>query len=256
MSRGTALRRLAAHEGRWLTSLVWWVARRRIGVAPGERALGYAGAQAAIVYGLTFVCVVETVGLGVLLAGKAVVHEVMLFVDVYTVLTVLGFQAAAVTRPHVLGAAELRLRDGARREIRIPLERIASVRYDLRFVREQEKDGGGEVAELAVAGQTSVTVELSEPVVAVRLLGRRETVRTVRFHADEARAAVTAVREGMAVRGEVAAREEAAARAGVLEAGGAPGTSEASGASGASKASGTPEAGGAPEAAGAPVRRV
>lgn len=199
MSRGTALRRLAAHEGRWLMSLGWWVARRRIGVAPGERALGYAGAQAAIIYGLAFVCLVETVGIGVLLAGKAVVHEVMLFIDGYTVLTVLGLQAAAVTRPHVLGAAELRLRDGARREIRIPLERIASVRYDLRFVREQREDGG-EVAELAVAGQTSVTVELSEPVVAVRLLGRRETLRTVRFHTDEARAAVTAVREGMAAR--------------------------------------------------------
>ncbi|MFF3547311.1 hypothetical protein ACFYXD_36420 [Streptomyces platensis] len=242
MSRDGALRRMAAHEGRWLMSLGWWVARRRIGVAPGERALGYAGAQAAIVYGLTFVCVVETVGIGVLLAGKAVVHEVMLFVDVYTVLTVLGFQAAAVTRPHVLGAKELRLRDGARREIRIPLERIASVRHDLRFVREQREDGGGKdgggVAELTVAGQTSVTVELSEPVVAVRLLGRRETVRTVRFHADEARAAVTAVREGVA------------ARAGALEAGGTPE------ASGAPKAGGTSEAAGTPEATAAPVKQA
>ncbi|WP_330477575.1 hypothetical protein OG301_11265 [Streptomyces platensis] len=199
MSRGTALRRLAAHEGRWLMSLGWWMARRRIGVAPGERALGYAAAQAALVYGLTFVCGVETVGLGVLLAGKAVVHEVMLFIDVYTVLTVLGLQAAAVTRPHVLGADALRLRDGARREIRIPLERIASVRYDLRFTKEQDKNG--DVAELAVGGQTSVTVELSEPVVAVRLLGQRETVRTVRFHADEGRAAVAAVRAAMAARG-------------------------------------------------------
>ncbi|WP_330318056.1 hypothetical protein [Streptomyces platensis] len=199
MSRGTALRRLAAHEGRWLMSLGWWMARRRIGVAPGERALGYAAAQAALVYGLTFVCGVETVGLGVLLAGKAVVHEVMLFIDVYTVLTVLGLQASAVTRPHVLGAGELRLRDGARREIRIPLERIASVRYDLRFTKEQDKNG--DMAELAVGGQTSVTVELSEPVVAVRLLGQRETVRTVRFHADEGRAAVAAVRAAMAARG-------------------------------------------------------
>lgn len=131
--------------------------------------------------------------------GKAVVHEVMLFIDVYTVLTVLGLQASAVTRPHVLGAGELRLRDGARREIRIPLERIASVRYDLRFTKEQDKNG--DMAELAVGGQTSVTVELSEPVVAVRLLGQRETVRTVRFHADEGRAAVAAVRAAMAARG-------------------------------------------------------
>ncbi|WP_411138385.1 hypothetical protein [Streptomyces sp. C10] len=214
MSRGTALRRLAAHEGRWMVSLGWWVARRRIGVAPGERALGYAGAQAALVYGLTFACVVETVGLAVLLAGKAVVHEVMLFVDVYTVLTILGLQAAAVTRPHVLGAEVLRLRDGARREIRIPLERIASVRYDLRFTKERDKNG--DVAELAVGGQTSVTVELSEPVVAVRLLGQRESLRTVRFHADEARVAVAAVRAAMAARGGTPDGEAAP------EAGGAP----------------------------------
>ncbi|MGY5135701.1 hypothetical protein ACWGJW_25495 [Streptomyces nigrescens] len=220
MSRGTALRRLAAHEGRWMVSLGWWVARRRIGVAPGERALGYAGAQAALVYGLTFACVVETVGLGVLLAGKAVVHEVMLFVDVYTVLTVLGLQAAAVTRPHVLGAEVLRLRDGARREIRIPLERIASVRYDLRFTK--ERDRNGVVAELAVGGQTSVTVELSEPVVAVRLLGQRETLRTVRFHADEARAAVAAVRAAMAARGGTPEGDAVPDGDAVPEAGGAP----------------------------------
>ncbi|MFE2229438.1 hypothetical protein [Streptomyces kronopolitis] len=200
MSRRGALRRLAAHEGRWQRSLLWWVARRRIGVAPGERALGYAAAQAAFVYGLAFVCVVETVGLSVLLAGAPVVHGVLLVLDVYTVLMVLGFQAAAVTRPHVLGAGDLRLRDGARQELRIPLGRIASVRHDLRFSRAEARSGGGAagVAEFAVGGQTSVTVELSEPVVLEGLLGRRTAVGTVRFHADDARAAVRALREAVA----------------------------------------------------------
>ncbi|MEV6568691.1 hypothetical protein [Streptomyces kronopolitis] len=197
MSGRGALRRLAAHEGRWQRSLLWWVARRRIGVAPGERAFGYAAAQAAFVYGLTFVCVVETVGLSVLLAGVPVVHGVLLVLDVYTVLMMLGIQAAAVTRPHVLGAGALRLRDGARRELWIPLGRIASVRYDLRFSREETRAGDG-AAEFAVGGQTSVTVELSEPVVLEGLLGRRTTVRTVRFHADDARAAVRALRDAVA----------------------------------------------------------
>ncbi|MGW7490474.1 hypothetical protein [Streptomyces sp. NPDC054786] len=204
MSRGAALGRLAAYETRWLISLGWWVARRRIGVAPGERALGYAGAQAAFVYGLTFVSVVETVVVGVLLTDRPAAHAVMLVLDLYTVLMMLGFQAAAVTRPHVLGADTLWLRDGARRDIRIPLERITAVRHDLRFVREPERDGS-EVLELMVGGQTSVTVELSEPVVAVRLLGRRETVRTVRFHADDARAAVAALRARPAAPGGGAA---------------------------------------------------
>ncbi|MEW2434183.1 hypothetical protein AB0952_08375 [Streptomyces caniferus] len=211
MSRADALRRLAAYEGRWLISLGWWAARRRIGVAPGERTLGYAGAQAAFVYGLTFVSVVETVVVGVLLTDRPTAHAVMLVCDLYTVLMLLGYQAAAVTRPHVLGAETLWLRDGARRDIRIPLERIAAVRHDLRFVREPAtKDGkdGDAVVELMVGGQTSVTVELSEPVVAVRLLGRRETVRTVRFHADDARGAVAALRARVA---EVADMAEVAA---------------------------------------------
>ncbi|MGW2627792.1 hypothetical protein ACWC2K_00425 [Streptomyces chattanoogensis] len=195
MSRGGALRRLAAHEARWLAGLVWWVARRRIGVAADERPLAYAAGQAANIYGLTFVCLVETVGVGVLLADHPVPHAVMLVLDVYTVLMMLGFQATAVTRPHVLGAESLLLRDGARMEIRIPLERIASVRYDLRFSERREEG----TLVMAVGGQTSVTVELAEPVVAVRLLGRREAVRTVRFHADDARGAVAAVRAAAGV---------------------------------------------------------
>ncbi|MFF4695859.1 hypothetical protein [Streptomyces chattanoogensis] len=198
MSRVGALRRLAAHEARWLAGLVWWVARRRIGVAADERPLAYAAGQAANIYGLTFVCLVETVAVGVLLADHPVPHAVMLVLDVYTVLMMLGFQAAAVTRPHVLGAESLLLRDGARMEIRIPLERIASVRHDLR-VSEKREEG---TLVMAVGGQTSVTVVLAEPVVAVRLLGRREVVRTVRFHADDARGAVAAVR---AASGESAA---------------------------------------------------
>ncbi|MFD8543800.1 hypothetical protein [Streptomyces sp. NPDC059649] len=207
MSRGGTstghgvVRRLLAHEGRWLASLVWWVARRRFGVAAGERALPYAAAQSALVYGLTFVCVVETAGVHAMLGPVPTAQAVMLVVDVYTVLMLLGLQAAAVTRPHVLGAERLLLRDGARREIRIPLDRIASVRYDLRFPkdgRDGKESGEGGVWALAVGGQTSVTVELSGPVVGVRLSGRRDEVRTVRFHADDARGAVAAVRAAVA----------------------------------------------------------
>ncbi|MFG2142425.1 hypothetical protein [Streptomyces sp. NPDC048650] len=192
---GGRIRRLARYEARWLVSLVCWVARRRIGVAAGERALAYAAGQAAMVYGLAFVCLVETVGVGVLLADHPVAHGVMLALDVYTVLMVLGFQAAAVTRPHVLGADTLLLRDGARTALRIPLSAIASVRHELRFTQD---DSAQETVAMAVGGQTSVTVELAEPVVAVRLLGRREAVRTVRFHADDARGVVAAVRAATA----------------------------------------------------------
>ncbi|WP_407553427.1 hypothetical protein QOM21_25955 [Streptomyces sp. Pv4-95] len=216
------VRRVAGHEGRWLVSLGCWVARRRIGVGAGDRPFGYGAAQAAIVYGLTFVCAVETTALAVLLVDHPVAHLVMLVIDVYTVLTMLGLQAAAVTRPHVLGAQALRLRDGPRMEVDIPLERIESVRYDLRFTKaEKQRKGEGrdDLLELAVAGQTSVTVALREPVTAERLLGRRTEVRTVRFHADDARGTVAAVRAAVAA---VAAEAASGSRGAAVGAGDPP----------------------------------
>ncbi|KUL54887.1 hypothetical protein ADL22_02220, partial [Streptomyces sp. NRRL F-4489] len=178
---------------------------------------GYARAQAALLYGMAFVLLVETVGVGVLLRDMPTAHAVTLVADVYTVLMVLGAQAAAVTRPHVLTADTLLLRAGAGAELRIPLRLVGSARYDLRSGGSDgggagagSGGGGGGVLQMAVAGQTTVTVELVEPVVAVRLLGRREMVRTVRFHADDARGAVTAIRAAVAAAGEaVAAAGEA-----------------------------------------------
>lgn len=203
--------RLLAYEKRWMASLGLWVARRRDGVGAGERALGYARAQAPMWYGLLFVCVVETVGATVLLAKLPVLHWIMLVLDGYTLAVVLGLQAAAVTRPHVVGPDGLRVRNGALLDVWIPLERIASVRYDLRFPKTEtagrqsrERDG---VLETAVASQTCVTVELTGPVTAVKLLGQRVEVRTVRFHADEARAAVAAVREALARRADERERD-------------------------------------------------
>lgn len=47
--------------------------------------------------------------------------------------------------------------------------------------------------DLAVGSQTTVTVELAEPVEFVRPLGRRGSARTLRFHADDPRAVVAAL---------------------------------------------------------------
>lgn len=47
--------------------------------------------------------------------------------------------------------------------------------------------------DLAVGSQTTVTVELTEPVEFVRPLGKRGSARTLRFHADDPRAVVAAL---------------------------------------------------------------
>ncbi|MFD7163180.1 hypothetical protein [Streptomyces violascens] len=177
-------RRLAAHEARMLKSFGLWITRRQHQVRPGDRAFGYASPQAAMVYGLTFVCVVETIGVSFLVRDWPAVHTVLLFLDVYTVVQVLGIQVTAVTRPHVLTPDTLRLRAGARVDLAVPLAHIAAIRRELKF-----QGAGGtvpdDVLELSVGSQTSLTVELTEPLTHVQLLGKRREVTVVRFHADE-----------------------------------------------------------------------
>ncbi|MFJ5778711.1 hypothetical protein [Streptomyces sp. NPDC093094] len=171
--------RLAGHELRLLTSLVRWVLRRPRRV-PGQ-VFGYARGQGAVMSGFAFVCVIETFTMSVLLRGWPAVHAVVLVLDVYTVVVVVGLHAASVVRPHVLEADALRVRYAAHVDLRIPLAAVGSVRRELRTGRERTP---GEL-DVAVGHQTSVTLELAEPVTHVTFLGRRREVRVVRLHADE-----------------------------------------------------------------------
>jgi hypothetical protein len=179
-----------------MASLGLWVARRSHGVGDEDIAVGYARAQAPTAYGLVFVFVVETVGVSFMLAPYPVAHLVMLLLDLYTVFLVLGLHAAAVTRPHVVGPGGLRVRRGTRLDLRIPLELIASARHDLRFPDANKSEDG--VLDVAIASQTSITVELVQPVTAVSLWGRRTEVRTIRCHADEPQTAVAAIKKLLA----------------------------------------------------------
>ncbi|MFF4869306.1 hypothetical protein [Streptomyces sp. S1] len=185
--------RLVGHELRLLASLGRWVARKPHGTAGADGVFPHARDQAALMYGFAFVCVVETVGMSYLLARWPVVHGIVLVLDVYTVLFVLGLHAASATRPHVLAGDVLRLRQAAHVDLRIPLDRIASVRRESLFSHEK---ADGEL-NLAVGAQTSVTVELTAPVDAPRLLGAPRPVRVVRVHADDPQALYRAVDEAL-----------------------------------------------------------
>ncbi|OAH11243.1 hypothetical protein [Streptomyces jeddahensis] len=189
------VRRLIGHELRVLMSLGLWIARRSHGVAAGERGYGYARGHGAVMYGFAFVCVIETFAMAVLLRDWPAVERAVLFLDVYTVVLVIGMYAAWVTRPHVLGPTELRLRRGALVDLRIPLADIAAVRRELRATA--DKPGEGELR-LDMGSQTSVTLELAAPVRHTTLLGRSRTVRTIHFHADEPDRLVREIRDIMA----------------------------------------------------------
>ncbi|MFE9697988.1 hypothetical protein [Streptomyces sp. NPDC006270] len=189
-----AVRRLVVHEFRALHSLGLWVLRRRHRMPEGARAFSYTEPQTGIMYAFLFVSVLETVVLALVIPWP-LVHAILLVVDGYGIVIVLALHAACVTRPHLVEAdGSLRLRYGALFSLRVPGALIAAARVERRFpdgglVRVDE-DG---TLDLAVGSQTTVTVELTEPVEFVRPLGRRGSARTLRFHADDPRAAVAAL---------------------------------------------------------------
>ncbi|MFM9451699.1 hypothetical protein [Streptomyces europaeiscabiei] len=185
------VRSLVRHELLLLGSVLRWIARRPHGLGEGGRAFGYARGQGAMMFGFGFVCVVETVTMSVALHGFPLVHQVFLVLDLYTILIVVGLHAASVTRPHVLAGTTLRLRRFATVDLCVPLTAVASVRRELRTTHDK-RDGE---LNMEVGSQTTVTVELDEPVAYLTFFGRRREVRLVRFHADESDQLVRLLRE-------------------------------------------------------------
>jgi len=190
------VRRLILHELRALASLGRWVRRGTHGVRPGDLTAAYTGPQTAMMYGLLFVSVVETVGLAFLIPWPAV-HRGLLVLDLYGVVLVLALHAACVTRPHVVRPdGSLRIRYGALFDLAVPPDAVASVRVDRRYPEGRlialSEDG---VLDLIVGSQTSVTLQLNRPLPFTRPLGRTEEAHTIRFHADDPRALVSALRQ-------------------------------------------------------------
>ncbi|MEV6205688.1 hypothetical protein [Kitasatospora sp. NPDC051914] len=137
----------------------------------------------------------ETVALAPVIPWPAV-HAAVLVLDVWGVYFVAALHASCVVRPHVVGAdGSLRLRYGALLDIRIPAADIADVRIERRYpdARLAAVDEHG-CADLAVAGQTTVTVDLHRPAAYVRALGRPAEARTFRWYAEDPAAAVAALR--------------------------------------------------------------
>jgi hypothetical protein len=187
-------RRLVAHEIQALHSLGLWVLRQRHQVPDGALAVAYTGPQTAMMYGLLSVSVIETILLALVIPWP-LVHAILLFVDMYGVVLILALHAACVVRPHVVGPdGSLRIRYGALFDLRVPAAAIAAARVERRY-----PDGGlvqlsaDGVLDLAVGSQTTVTVELTEPVAFVRPLGAQGFARTLRFHADDPRETVAAL---------------------------------------------------------------
>ncbi|KAB2594558.1 hypothetical protein F5983_01700 [Streptomyces arboris] len=189
-----AVRRLTVHELRALHSLGVWAVRCRHRIPEGALPFSYTEPQTGTMWAFFLASVLETVVLALVIPWP-LVHLILLVVGVYGTVLIVALHAACVTRPHVVGAdGSLRLRYGALFDLSVPASLITAARVERRYpdgglVRVSE-DG---VLDLAVGSQTTVTVELAEPVEFVRPLGRRGSARVLRFHADDPRAAVAAL---------------------------------------------------------------
>ncbi|SEC33967.1 hypothetical protein [Streptomyces sp. PAN_FS17] len=179
---------LVRHELRLLASIGLWVARRRHQTGEGV-CFGYSRGQGPMMLGFGFVIVIESIMMSVLLRNHPAVQRAWFTVDVYTLVLIVGMHAASVVRPHVLDDRVLRVRRAAHVDLRIPLEKVARARRELRTTHERTE---GEL-NLAIGSQTTVTLELTEPVAHFTFLGRRQDIRLVRFHADDADSLVKAI---------------------------------------------------------------
>ncbi|MEU8107750.1 hypothetical protein AB0C18_28945 [Nonomuraea muscovyensis] len=187
------VRRIVGFDLQGMVSLALWVARRRHGVPHGATAVSYSGAQTSTMMIFLFAMIVELVGAEVLLRafGAPVgLRTVILVADAYTVLIVLAVIAACITRPHVVSADEVRIRYGAFFDLRVPREQIAQLRHVRNFNEDSMVKVEGDRLAVAVASQTNLILELTEPITAIRPLGRRAEVRMIRFFADDPRAAI------------------------------------------------------------------
>ncbi|MFI6503791.1 hypothetical protein [Nonomuraea typhae] len=177
-----AARRMLAHELRALASLAYWVTGRRHGVGHGMVALPYHAGGGLTMWMFLFGVVLEGVALELWLGWP-----ILTVLHVYFVLSMLGMIAAARTRPHVVGEHEVRLRHGAAFDLRIPRELIVAARAGARIHQSGHITVDGDRLELVVDSRTNLTLELSQPVMLIRPLGRTGQARQIRLFADDPR---------------------------------------------------------------------
>jgi hypothetical protein len=181
---------LVRREVLLVASLTRWVLRRP-DVPPGAVAIAYHRAQRVMSVVFLGLGVGELVVIEVVVPWETV-RWVLLVLGIWTLLVLLALVGGNVVRPHLAGAQGLRLRWGDWLDVDVPADRIAGV-----AARRCSAAGSGwcldgDALALALSGETTVEVVLTDPVTLTS--GRRTaTVRRVRFVADDPGAAVVAV---------------------------------------------------------------
>jgi len=170
---------------------LWLAVRRRDdGVAPGDRAFGYADGVGLTMGALTAVSAVELFVVHLVVPWPQV-RTALLVVGLWTVVAVLGSWAGLRRHPHVVSDRGLLLRAGPAVVAELGWAQLDGVRR--RALHDPPSVGVVERRlHLPVHGSTTLLAELREPVL-VRLRGRTAEVDSIAFTADDPGALLAAV---------------------------------------------------------------
>ncbi|UMP03244.1 hypothetical protein [Amycolatopsis sp. EV170708-02-1] len=188
-----AFRALIRNESRTMAGLWLYCSRRTDGIDGDAVAVPYGSGGKPIFVVLAVVSAVEA-GLFWLIDFGIVVDVLLLVLGVYSALLVFGIYAGTVVRPHVISSREVRVRYSSFYDVRIPRENIAALRQvkESHDPRKAQKFRDGTWLSHDNFYETNLIAELREPITVTRPLGATETVRVVKFQADDPKAAVEA----------------------------------------------------------------
>ncbi|GAA4542759.1 hypothetical protein [Amycolatopsis samaneae] len=185
-----AVRRYFRNERRAFASIILLLRRRKDVPADGV-ALPYSGPRTPMLIVFAVVSLVET-GLLFLIDLGIVTDLVLLVLGLYSVLFVFGVFAASVTRPHVVSPREVWIRAGAFYDVRVPLADVLTLRRHKQTHPPTVRPFTGDELIMHEDYDTNLVLELREPVTVTRPLGGTESVRVIRYYAEDPDVAVRA----------------------------------------------------------------
>jgi hypothetical protein len=172
---------------------------RRPRVPDGAVGFTYHQPVLPLLIGFLVASAIELVAVDLLVKQWPLVRIPLLVVGVWGLLWMLGLLLGYLTRPHAVGPAGIRVREGAEIDISFPWDAVESV---ARVDQVSEVSGPAKMADTAdgrvlslwVQQATDLEVVLACPL-RVRLPQGVETVDVLRFHADEAKDFMSSVRQ-------------------------------------------------------------
>jgi hypothetical protein len=196
------LRKASAYEAAMWNSLFRWVLRQPPSYPPGTQTFSYLGVVKPILIAFIVLSAVE-VPIFDLIVSRLVpwspARWIVLGLGVYGLIWMLGLFAMLRLRPHEMGEAGIRIRNGIGLDVTIPWTDIAAVHGRYRSLPSRkgvqiEHDDDGPIVNLGTGGQTSIDIILRRPSPLDLPKGPSEPTTRVRLYADDKDGFVAAAR--------------------------------------------------------------